>query len=171
MIRPTLVVVCGLPGTGKTTVAAEIAARLDAPRLRTDVVRKELFPDPEYTEAETEAVYAELFDRARDRLEAGDVVLDATFRTTGFRDDARATASAADAGFRLVHVECADEVVRERIRERTDDASDADVRVYEQFRDSYDPVEGADLVVDNSEELDATLAQLDALFPPAGVEG
>jgi hypothetical protein len=163
--RSTLVVVCGLPGTGKTTVAAEVAARLDAARLRTDVVRKELFPDPNYTPAETEAVYAELFDRARERLAAGDAVLDATFRTADFREGARAAAATADAGFRLVHVECADAVVRERIRERTDDASDADVRVYEQFRDSYDPVADPDLVVDNSGDLAATLAQLDALFP------
>ena len=61
-------------------------------------------------------------------------------------------------------VECADEVVRERIHARSDDASDADVAVYEQFRETYDSVEDADLVVDNSGELAATFDQLDTVF-------
>ena len=160
----TLVVVCGLPGTGKTTVAREITERLDARLLRTDVVRKDLFDDPAYTEAETEAVYAELFDRATAALADESVVLDATFRTEAFRTGAREAARSVDAAFRLVGVECTDEVVRERIHARSDDASDADVAVYEQFRETYDPVQDADLVVDNSGELAATFDQLDAVF-------
>ena len=42
---PTLVVVCGLPGVGKSTVAGVVSDRLEASRLRTDVVRKELFDE------------------------------------------------------------------------------------------------------------------------------
>ena len=160
----TLVVVCGLPGTGKTTVAREITERLDARLLRTDVVRKDLFDDPAYTETETEAVYAELFDRATAALADESVVLDATFRTKAFRTAAREAAQSASAAFRLVGVECADEVVRERIHARSDDASDADVAVYEQFRETYDPVGDADLVVDNSGKLAATFGQLDTEF-------
>ena len=160
----TLVVVCGLPGTGKTTVARELTERLDARLLRTDVVRKDLFDDPAYTETETEAVYAELLDRTTAALADGSVVLDATFRTEAFRTAAREAARSVDATFRLVSVECAEAVVRERIHARSDDASDADVAVYEQFRETYDPVGDADLVVDNSGELAATFGQLDPEF-------
>ncbi|MFB6177910.1 MAG: AAA family ATPase, partial [Halobaculum sp.] len=53
----SLVVVCGPPGVGKTTVASEAADQVDGTVLRTDVVRKDLFPEPTYDEAETEAVY------------------------------------------------------------------------------------------------------------------
>ncbi|MFB6118310.1 AAA family ATPase [Halosegnis sp.] len=160
----TLVAVCGLPGTGKTTVAAEIATRLDAAHLRTDVLRKELFADPTYDDAETATVYERLFDRAQSRLAEESVVLDATFPTAEARADARAAAADAGARFRLVHVECADGVVRERIRARSDDASDADVAVYEQFRTTYEPVADPDLVVDNSGDLAETRAQLDYIF-------
>ena len=66
-----LVVVCGLPGVGKTTVAEHASERLDGTLLRTDVVRKELFPDPEYTDAEAAAVYDELFARASEELARG----------------------------------------------------------------------------------------------------
>lgn len=161
MNTPTLVAVCGLPGTGKTTVAEEIADRRDARLLRTDVVRTELFPDPEYTDEEADAVYRALFDRAVAALAHGDVVLDATFRTEAFREGARAAAAEADAEFTLVAVECDDETVRRRIRARTDDESDADIAVYELFCDTYEPLENPDLVVDNSGSLAETYAQLD----------
>lgn len=164
MSASTLVAVCGLPGAGKTTVAEALATRLDARLLRTDVIRTDLFADPAYTHEEATAVYAELFERAKAALSGGDVILDATFRTESFRDGARATAADVGAAFRLVTVECDDEKLRRRIRARTDDESDADVTVYEQFRSTYEPVTAPDLVVDNSGTLEETLAQLDEPF-------
>ena len=47
------VVVRGLPGVGKSTVAGTVSDRLEACRLRTDVVNKELFDDPAHTVGET----------------------------------------------------------------------------------------------------------------------
>jgi hypothetical protein len=52
-----LVVVCGLPGVGKTTVAGMVADRFGAETLRTDVVREELIAEPTYTDEERDAVY------------------------------------------------------------------------------------------------------------------
>ncbi|MDZ7746119.1 MAG: AAA family ATPase [Halobacteriales archaeon] len=159
----TLVAISGVPGTGKTTVAEAIADRIDATVLRTDVVRKELYDDPEYTETETETVYDEVLERARKRLATENVVVDATFRTREVRDAARVVAEETDSVFRLVGVDCDDAVVRERIRERTDDESDADIEVYELFREQYEPLDAPDLVVDNSGSLAETFAQLDEL--------
>jgi len=159
----TLVAVSGVPGTGKTTVAEAIADRIDATVVRTDVVRKELYDAPEYTAAETEAVYDEVLDRARERLDTGSVVVDATFKTKAVRDAARGVAEETGAAFRLVGVECDDEVVRSRIRDRTDDESDADIEVYEVFREQYEPLDSPDLLVDNSGMLAETFAQLDDL--------
>src|SRR6056297_1413041 len=86
---PQLVVVCGLPGVGKTTVAEDIAERLDGRLLRTDVIRKEILPDPDYTEEEARMVYREMFDRAREEVEdGGSVVLDGTFKDTRYRNRA-----------------------------------------------------------------------------------
>ena len=41
--KPVLVIVGGVPGAGKSTVAELIADRLGAERLRSDEIRKELF--------------------------------------------------------------------------------------------------------------------------------
>ena len=159
-----LVVVCGLPGAGKTTVAERISDRSDARILRTDVIRKELFSDPTYNEAETEAVYAELLERARDAvLDGRSVVLDATFAKRQFREDARELAERVANRFELVKVECDESVVRERI-ERRDGISDADFDVYLHFTELFDGIDSEHLVVDNSGSEATTFAQIDSAF-------
>jgi len=158
-----LVVVCGLPGVGKTTVARRIADRTDAVVLRTDAVRKELFPEPEYTASETATVYAELLGRAGDRLADGEpVVLDATFARADFRVDARETARERGAPFRMVKVECTEAVVERRIRCR-EGLSDADFEVHQLFREEYDPLELDHDTVDNSGSEAVTLERVDEL--------
>ncbi|RBI63768.1 kinase [halophilic archaeon] len=162
---PTLVAVCGLPGVGKTTVAERVAERVDGRLLRTDVVRKDLYPDPEYTEAESRRVYGELFDRARTTLQdGGSVVLDATFRRERDRERARSLAATTDAGFSLVRVECGEAGVRQRIAEREDDESDADFEVYATYRERFDPISVDHVTVDNSGTLEATYRQVDDRF-------
>jgi len=159
-----LAVVCGLPGVGKTTVAERIAAHVDGDILRTDVIRKELFEDPDYSDAETEAVYAELIDRARERVADGDaVVLDATFADARFRADVREMGERAAESFDLVAVECDESVVERRI-ERRDGISDADFDVYLHFKDVFDRIETDHVTVDNSGEEAETFAQVDAAF-------
>lgn len=160
-----LVVVCGLPGVGKTTVAGMVAERLGTDRLRTDVVREELFPDPTYTDEERHAVYEALFDRARERLEDDeDVVLDGTFAAAALRERTRELAAAAGVEHRLLRVTCDESVVRERMAERTDDASDADFEVYRTFAAEFDPIVTEHEVVDNSGGRGAVRRQLTAVL-------
>jgi len=164
----SLAVVCGLPGVGKTTVAKRVAGHVDGEILRTDVIRKELFDDPEYSEAETEAVYAELIRRARDRVADGSsVVLDATFADAGFRDDIREVGDRVADGFDLLEVEC-DETVVERRIERRDGISDADFEIHLHFKQLFDRIETDHVVVDNSGTEAETFAQVDAAFAAAG---
>ncbi len=160
-----LVVVCGLPGTGKTTVARELTERADGVLLRTDVVRKDLFPEPEYTDEEVQATYDELFDRTRDALERkGVAVLDGTFRRESLRNRARRVASETEATFDLVRVTCSEEVVRERINEREDDESDADFSVHQLLQSEFEPPTIAHQTVDNSGSVAETRQQIAELW-------
>ncbi len=162
-----LVLVCGPPGTGKSTVAERVTDRLNGRRLRTDVVRKERFPDPEYTAAESAAVYDELFDRAREAVEAGDdVVLDGTFRRETLRQRATAVAADATVESRVIRVTCDPETVRERIRQRADDESDADFAIYQKINAEFEPVVAENhILIDNSGPLERTFAAVDDAFP------
>ncbi|QLH75971.1 AAA family ATPase [Halosimplex rubrum] len=164
-MTPRLVVQCGLPGVGKSTVAREIADRLGGERIRSDAVRRELVDDPTYSRAEKECVYGAMLERAREALADGrPVVLDATFERRVRRDDAAALAEEAGANLTLVRVVCADEVARRRIREREDDPSEADVAVYENARDRFEPPERDHVTVDNSGDLATTRRQVEVLF-------
>jgi uncharacterized protein len=87
-LRPLVLVVGGLSGTGKTTLATLLAEAFGAELLRTDIIRQQLFAAPEqaaidggiYSPAQRERVYDELLRRAAafhaDRIS---VVLDGTF--------------------------------------------------------------------------------------------
>jgi predicted kinase len=93
-----LVMVGGLPGTGKSTLAGALADRLGAVLLSTDRLRKELAGrDPLvparaayragiYTPAHTRACYAELAHRAGELLARGEsVMLDASWHRAADR--------------------------------------------------------------------------------------
>lgn len=161
---PVLVAVCGLPGVGKSTVSSHVRDAVGGVRLRTDVIRKELFDEPRYTDAERERVYGELFSRTGALLERGEtVVIDATLAERSRREDARTLAREHGAEFRLVQVVCTATVAEGRIAER-EGLSDADVDVHREFREEFDPLESEHDRVDNSGTLAETRRQVDSLF-------
>lgn len=160
-----VIVVCGLPGVGKSTVSRAIAEVVDGEVFRTDVVRKDVVDDPQYTPAEKRRVYEELFDRAREHAESGrDVVLDGTYKRRTFRDRANELAEDLGSSFELVTVECDEAVVERRIREREDDASEADFDVYLQYKDEFEPIRRTHRSIDNSGDLEQTHRQVRRQF-------
>ena len=164
-MTPRLLAVIGLPGVGKTTVAREFADRLDARLLRTDTVRTDCVSDPDYTPAERRRVYTELFSRAHDAIDSGrSVVLDGTFRNRADRERAVELAAEAGATLGVVVVDCEAPVVESRIAARENDASDADIEVYRDFRKRYDSVRLPHATIDNSGTMAATRAQAMALL-------
>jgi hypothetical protein len=91
---PLALLVSGPPASGKSTLAAALAARSGLPVLSSDLVRKEALglapgepaPDAAYDPAARAGVYAELGRRARAALEAGGgTVVDATFGAPDLR--------------------------------------------------------------------------------------
>jgi len=75
-VRPGVIVLVGLPGAGKSTLAAAVADRLpDARVLDKDKVRHALFAPCDYTSAERDVVFAALLDAARYHLGRNRVVI------------------------------------------------------------------------------------------------
>lgn len=167
MTRPTLIVYCGVPGVGKSVASGYTAERLPAERYRSDQVRKELFPHPEYTDAETERTYEALLQRAETSLESGtNVVLDATFRSRARRDDAAAVAASAAAESLFVRVTCDEVVVRERLADRSETISDAGLEQYRTLKETFEPLEREHVEIDNSGTIAETERQIDRAVLP-----
>jgi uncharacterized protein len=142
----TLVVVGGLPGTGKSALAGAVASRLGFAVLNSDRIRKELAGLPAETSARapygsgiytaqwTERTYAELLHRAAVLLAHGEsVIADASFSSA--RQRIAATVTAAGASADLVQLRCiaSPELAARRMSARTGTVSDADQTIADQM--------------------------------------
>jgi hypothetical protein len=148
---PFLIVMCGLSGSGKSTIAARLSARLGAQLLASDRVRKSLFglaplercSDPAlYGPQAHVKTYAALRESAGKLLgERATVVLDATFLRRGDRASVTELAGQLSVPLRFVECRCPVEAARDRIRNRQaagSDPSDAGVAVLESQRERYE---------------------------------
>jgi uncharacterized protein len=142
----SLVLVGGLPGTGKSVLAGAIADRLGSVVLNSDRTRKELagiapedsaaapFEAGIYDRQWTERTYGELLSRASGLLGLGEsVIIDASWTSAEQRAAAAALADNCHAD--LVQLRCTapPELAARRLRERTGDVSDATWDVAEQM--------------------------------------
>lgn len=140
---PLLILMRGVSGSGKSTVARELAAHLPAIHVRSDVERKRLFglaPLAQsksglerglYTADATQRTYARLKEIAQSVLDAGfSVVLDATF----LKHSQRAMFEEMGKPFLILACEAPIEVLRARVALRhaaQTDAAEADLAVLE----------------------------------------
>lgn len=161
-----LLVMAGLSGTGKSTIASLLHRRTGFAWYRSDVLRKQLAglaPGDDasqlphvYSPEFSQRTYRALFEAGRTSLEAGHgVILDATFLAKKYRDAARQLAAELDVPLLFVVCECAPEEVRARLAARQSaraDVSDADWQVYLSQREHAEPL---------SEEETASLLRLD----------
>jgi predicted kinase len=179
----TLVVVGGMIGAGKSTVAHALGLALGAPVISSDVTRKALAGVAAtslegaalYTERATARTYREMLHRADLVLGSGrDVILDGTFRTARSRRAARELALGHGCRLLFVAVDADDDTLRERLRARVGTASVSDARadLLPWLRRHYQPpVELAPaelLPVDGRTPVGATVDGIvDALVDPA----
>lgn len=171
-----VVALAGLPGTGKSTLARELARRLAAPLLDKDRVRAALFAPEEIEygreqdDLVMECVYRVVEFHARRGRDA--VVLDGrTYSRRAQVEELRRLS--ARLGARLALIECVagEAAVRERLerdaRERVHPAADRSFALYERLREAAEPIAGPKLVLATDERpleelVEAALAHLQA---------
>lgn len=127
--EPHVVVVMGIMGCGKSTVANAVGEHFRWPVVNSDVVRKQLMgvapderlPPEAYTFEVSERVYQKLYDAVG--VAGAGVVLDAQFGMAIGRRAVVEAARKAGGHAILIHCDAPDEVVRERMNKRELDPS------------------------------------------------
>jgi len=156
--RPALVLVAGLPGTGKSQFSRELTKRTNAVILVSDAVRRLLFERPLYSWLESSRVFAALHRAVEKLLEAGvSCIVDATSLAEAYRRPLYDIADKWGAKLIVVEVTAPEEVVVARLSKRAsspDNLSDADVAVYERMRPNWEPISREHVVVDTSKRTD-----------------
>lgn len=157
--KPAVVLVIGLPGSGKTTVASQIAKFLGFPLVTTEVVRVELLgidrvdEDQDFTVEELHQTY-KVMSLITDFLLAGrtGVVVDGVFRSKAQRQNILDIAEKHQAPILCFQVTCEESVLLERIKARkaAGTVSPAGEVAYRKIASEFEPVDDRFIRIDNS---------------------
>jgi predicted kinase len=162
--RPAFTVVSGLPGTGKSYFCRRLAERLAYPVLESDALRKELFPAPVYSAAESARLFRAIHGLIEGLLGRGiPVILDATNLSERHREDLYAIAGRTGARLVLVRVVAPPELVKSRLEARAAAGaalSDADWTVYRKLEPTVDRIRRRHFTVDTSRDITPALEKI-----------
>lgn len=155
-----MVVLFGLMGTGKTTLARALGQALGWPVIHSDAVRKTLaglspttpaplkFGQGIYDEAFSQRTYAEMRRLAQQHLKAGPgVILDGSYKRARERDLVRELAREHGARAVFAYCQCPLKVVRERLQLRvhnTQAISNGREELFAAQAQDFDPLTAAD---------------------------
>jgi len=153
--EPLVLVVMGRVGTGKTTVARQLASELDWPIFSSDKIRKTLagipltertapeLRDKMYSKQMTEQTYKKLVEDGLAALATHNgVILDATFSTRANRDFLREQCAKANVRLQVVELDADLGQIKRRLNARDEtsaEISDARLEDFEKLNAAYEP--------------------------------
>jgi aminoglycoside phosphotransferase family enzyme/predicted kinase len=172
-----LIMIMGLPASGKTYYAQRLAQVLGAHHLSTDIIRKEITNTPIeehcfdgygkgiYRPEISEKTYSELYHRTYNYLSNGiSCVVDATFAWESSRIELETIADQTQAEFYIIHCMAPEKVILKRLKKRTQEFSfsDATPEVYYRIKEYFEPPKNKKnyLKIDTSKPFKTNLRRL-----------
>ncbi|MCA9933851.1 MAG: ATP-binding protein [Anaerolineales bacterium] len=162
----SLLLMAGLPGSGKSSIVQEVHPMLSFVLISTDWVRVQLHNRPVYTATEMEKVYDISYQLIVRRLKRGQrVVFDASNYLAARRERVVRLAKECGAPVAVALVQAAQETIRKRLLQRMSgerqkiDLSDADWSVYKWMVEKQEPIVGPHIILDTTHTAPKPLAR------------
>jgi predicted kinase len=162
----SLLIMVGLPGSGKSCIVENVAGLLDCVVISTDRVRRIMWPQPTYTAAEMMSVYQVCHNLVAGRLGRSQrVIFDGANYLAARRDLFLNLAQRYRATTAVCQVQASPEAVQRRLTERhggnrrDGDVSDADWAVYQWMASVQEAVTGEHLLLDTTDSPPEQLAR------------
>jgi len=161
-----ILLVTGVSGSGKSTVASQLARACSALHIRSDALRKHLTatpldapaPSQAYDAATTDRTYARLLELGITLARNGfTVILDATYLRRTHRSSAIEAAARADIRLRIISCTAPTHILRKRLTTRTGDVSDAGPDLLDSQLTNFDDFDASER---------SRLVQIDTTFQP-----
>jgi len=135
-----IILVFGLPGTGKTYFAKHFAEKLGAVHLNTDIVREKLQFKGHYDEKTKQQVYNELFKQAQMEFKnEADVIVDGTFHVSRRREQLEKLTNEENKNIYYIEIKADENKARKRLK-KSRKHSEAGVDVYETIKNEFEPL-------------------------------
>ncbi|MCL0059393.1 ATP-binding protein [Dehalococcoidia bacterium] len=158
--KPFLIVLSGLPGTGKSYISRKLAERLPCVILSSDTMRRALFPSPVFNAGENQRLFAAMHILIEDLLRKNvAILLDATNLVERHRERLYCIIDRLRLKIIILRVEAPPEVVQERLQARmamdntSPDSSDADFGVYLRMKTNKQRIRRQHFAVDTSRDI------------------
>jgi aminoglycoside phosphotransferase family enzyme/predicted kinase len=178
-VKPTLIVMVGLVGSGKTTLATALSQRFAATHISSDVTRKRLAGLPEtehHYDEPSSGIYSPEFDRktygaileqSRELLKGGNsVILDAAFLKHSERERAVTMAQESGANYMIAECRLSPELTQKRLLQRLKEVSASDGRweIYQRQSNWFEPVDELSsehyILIDTSQPLAQNIGRI-----------
>ncbi len=166
VVNPALILVSGLPGTGKSFFSRKLAEKLPSIILESDTLRKILFPSPTYNPQESQRLFTAIHGLVEELLRSGiTIILDATNLIERNRENLYRIAENVQAKLIIVKVEAPSEVIQQRLQDRSANAdpnenSDADWQVYEMMKSTTQKIRRNYFALDTSKDINPVIDKI-----------
>lgn len=150
--RPMIIIIFGLPGSGKSFFASKLAEKMGYQYLNSDEIRLSIFSRREYSKAEKSQVYSVMLEKTETLIQQNeDIVLDATFYKKDIREKFIRLSKRYGRSLLFIEVVAEESIIRQRLKKERA-FSEADYSVYLAIKASFEPLNDTHLVLESTQE-------------------